>query len=312
MQDNIATKTWRKLEQQAPDLQVLEVLGQGAFGIVFKVQWRDDLSISAVKVLLNGTSEAGTRFQREVRLLDGQGNNPHVVGLHGYDLTGELPWIAMEFCPGGALDAWTDSPRPWETVATALLHAAVGLKGIHDVGGYHRDIKPANLLVAYKSDRAPLIKLADFGVARVPSTAPTSPLTRTPWGTEGYCAPEVREGRVGPASDIYSLGKSGMELMTGSLLLEELEKVLIPQRLRTLLLAMVDQRVAQRPTCDQVIAELRAILQQAQVVPQRPQDVAVARRGRPKAVGGNIAAGLLLGAVVFGGALLIAKALEEG
>jgi hypothetical protein len=148
----------------------------------------------------------------------------------------------------------------WLEVAFALSNAAAGLSQIHEAGGFHRDIKPDNLLIAQSDDGTKIIKVGDFGLARVPKTA-GHPMTRSVWGTDGYMAPELFTGNeFTRACDVYSLGVTGLELLTGSRQPAKLQgRPDIPQAFRELLLRMLRPLAAQRPTinvCQQILARL--------------------------------------------------------
>ena len=96
-----------------------------------------------------------------------------------------------------------------------------------------------------------LIKLGDFGLARIPVST-TGPMTRSPAGTEGYIAPEVLTGApFSQAADIYSLGISAVELLAGVRDISKLATTAVPASLRQMILSMVSPLPAQRPTTSQ-------------------------------------------------------------
>lgn len=240
----------------------------------------------AIKLLHQQTDDHIRRFYREAKLLHRNIGNPYVVQLLDSNFTQGLSYIVMEYCAGGSLRDWVGKQVDWLQVVFALSNATAGLSGIHDAGGFHRDIKPDNLLVALKPDGSPLIKVGDFGLARVPH-ASSGPMTRTAWGTDGYIAPEVFAGsEFESACDVYSLGITGIELLTGTvkpLLLMKHQH--LPVELRSTLLAMAGPLRAKRPTiarCQEIFGSIGAAEQNRRklphnhVDPQEPQP-------RPKA-----------------------------
>jgi serine/threonine protein kinase len=135
--------------------------------------------------------------------------------------------------------------------------------------GFHRDIKPHNLLVTKHDDGTLIVKVGDFGVARVPITA-NSPMTRSAWGTEGYIAPEILRGaEFAAAADVYSLGVTATELLTGSKNRAALQTAQMPPALRGLVTEMIDPMPLRRPGVFDVAKRLQQVLQ-APVAPAWP------------------------------------------
>jgi len=236
---------------QVPGFKIVRRLSEGGFGHVHLARREADGLLVAIKFLHNLNDENVRRFYREAKILHQQLGNPYVVHLFNSDFQGAIPHIVMEYCSGGSLRSWVGRNVDWLQVAAALSNAAAGLSKIHEVGGFHRDIKPDNLLIAEKDDGSKVIKVGDFGVARVPRTS-TQPMTRSAWGTEGYMAPELMLGReFTKACDVYSLGITGLELLTGIRDPVSLRtRMDIPQQLRELLSRMMSSQASQRPTID--------------------------------------------------------------
>jgi serine/threonine protein kinase len=191
--------------------------------------------------------------------------------------------------------------RGCKEIARALLHAAIGLAGIHERGGFHRDIKPENLLVVRRGE-APVIKLGDFGLARVP-TLSSGPVTRTAMGTWAYMAPELQGGAVFDARcDIFSLGLTGVELLVGERHPGLLSlRADIPPPLRALLTAMTSPAPENRPTLTACRRVLRAVLAPppaAVVEPSRLAPPAKPPQTPAQAAGGWGPLALFLGSVV--------------
>lgn len=231
-----------------PGFKVLRPLNHGGFGHVHLAQRLADGAKAAIKVLHLPNDDNVRRFYREAKLLHQQIGNPYIVSLFAADFQHSPQYIAMEYCAGGSLRAWVGQNVDWLEVVFALSHAAAGLLKIHEIGGFHRDIKPDNLLVSLGQDGAKTIKVGDFGLARVPETT-SWPMTTSPAGTRGYMAPELWRGASYDAPcDVYSLGVTGIELLTGSLIPQDLGgRSDIPPQLRELLLSMVHQDPIRRP-----------------------------------------------------------------
>ena len=196
--------------------EVLEVLGRGGFGVVFRAF--DDVlqRVVAVKMLLPSmasTSPARRRFLREARSA-APIQHENVVRIHN---TGEepLPYLVMEFVRGETLQQRLERTGPLE-VAEVLRtgrQLAAGLAAAHAQGLIHRDIKPANILI----EAAPLecVKITDFGLARA---ADDASLTRSGVvaGTPMYMAPEqAKSDALDHRADLFSLGSVLYEMLTG-------------------------------------------------------------------------------------------------
>jgi len=144
------------------------------------------------------------RFRAEVDALLMLAGHPNVVSLYDYDEDDGRLLLYFEFCDGGSLVGGRRLPAP--DVVRIGRQAAAGLAAAHAAGIVHRDIKPSNLLVGDNG-----IKVADFGIAAL-----SDEMRATRAGTDRYTAPEVLAGAPAtPASDVYSLGKTLLELAGG-------------------------------------------------------------------------------------------------
>lgn len=310
-------------------LHELKELGRGTFGRVFLAYDDETGTQVAVKELLDPNTDLD-RFAREARMLADQVHNMYVVNIIRSELSRARPRIVLEYCEGGSLRSWVGKAT-WQQSATALLHAANGLLGLHSVNGFHRDIKPENLLLA----KAPtgdghIVKVADFGIARRPMTA-LPPMTRSPGGTDGYIAPEmaVPNAQFSAQADVYSLGVVGIELMTGGRSAAALATAVAPDEFKKLLARMVSTFAFFRPSTADVIIALGKIIatQSDAVAPQRaptqsapvaappPRAVAVAQQAPPPAAkrgndDSDVKWWLLLGGVAAG--LAAAAAIAAG
>jgi serine/threonine protein kinase len=198
--------------------EILEVLGRGAFGIVFRAFDEVLHRVVAVKVLvpeLATASPARKRFLREARS-SAAVRHEHIVQVYA---VGEepLPYLVMEFIPGETLQQRVDRTGPLDVAEVLRIgrQIAEGLAAAHEMGLIHRDIKPANVLLDARP--TPRVKISDFGLARA---ADDATLTRSGVvaGTPTYMSPEQARGdALDPRTDLFSLGSVLYVLCTGRL-----------------------------------------------------------------------------------------------
>jgi eukaryotic-like serine/threonine-protein kinase len=200
-----------------PDIgkyHILELVGEGAMGVVYKA--RDSVldRTVAVKVMneaIARSDELRTRFLREAQAAASL-QHPNVVSI--YDL-GEVDghlYIAMEFVQGADLEALmlAHEPLSLQEKLDVIIDVLTGLAFAHKRGIVHRDIKPANIRIA-EDGRA---KLMDFGVAHLTSSNLTN--TGASLGTPVYMSPEqITGGKATPATDVFAVGAVLYELLTG-------------------------------------------------------------------------------------------------
>jgi len=193
--------------------QVLEQIGQGAMGVVYKALDPLMERLVAVKTMsadLDAEPELRTRFFREARSA-GKLSHKNIVTIHDLGEEAGRAYMVMEFLDGEDLKGKiTRRERmPLETKLRLMIEVAEGLAHAHNKDVVHRDIKPGNIHIT----RTGHVKIMDFGLARIAS----SEITRTGsvMGTPNYMSPEqVRADKVDHRSDIFSAGATFYELLT--------------------------------------------------------------------------------------------------
>jgi tRNA A-37 threonylcarbamoyl transferase component Bud32 len=204
-----------------PQLEILELIGQGGMGAVYKARQTKLDRLVAVKILPAewGQDPAfAERFAREARAL-ARLSHSHIVAVHDFGEAGGLFYLVMEFVDGANLRQVLRGGRLQPQQALAIIpQVCEALQYAHEQGVVHRDIKPENILL----DRRGQVKIADFGLAKLmrPSAAEfTLTGSRQVMGTLDYMAPEQRTApqEVDQRADIYSLGVVFYEMLTGAL-----------------------------------------------------------------------------------------------
>ncbi len=205
---------------------VLEKLGQGGMGRIFKARHRRLGRVVCLKVLHPSGSRSPDhveRFQREARAVATL-HHPNIVVAHDAGESGGIHFLAMELIEGRDLAkvVASEGPLPLEKTLRLVIESARALQYAHEQGIVHRDVKPHNLLL----DDSGSIKVLDLGLARFDSFLDRSPdalshasmtTTSTVMGTVDYMAPEqaLNSRNADARSDIYSLGCTFYYLLTG-------------------------------------------------------------------------------------------------
>src|SRR5262249_44777228 len=193
------------------DYEVIGFLGAGGIGEVYKVRHEISHRTEALKVLHAGGSESMERFTREIRVLASL-NHPNIAALHTAFRQGEHLLMVMEFVEGQTLHArLRESALSFEQSNDYVAQVLSALVYAHAQGVIHRDIKPSNIMITANNR----VKLLDFGLAL---DAFQPGLTAPGWvmGSLHYMSPEqVMAKKVDARSDLYSLGATLYELLTG-------------------------------------------------------------------------------------------------
>ena len=189
------------------EFELLECVGRGGMGIVFRARDCRLNRIVALKVLspsMLADPTAASRFRREAQSAASIDHST-VVAVHSVSELSELPFLVMEYVEGESLQAYLERVRTPSIpkVIEIAKQCAEALAAAHEAGVVHRDVKPANILLEKKTDQ---VKLTDFGLAR---GLEASSLTQTGLlvGTPEYVAPEQVQGKpVDYRADLFSLG----------------------------------------------------------------------------------------------------------
>jgi serine/threonine protein kinase len=200
--------------------EVLELLGRGGMGAVYKARHKVMNRLVALKVVnaqfLDSTI-AIERFHREVQAA-ARLAHPNIVTAFDADQVGDTHFLVMEFVAGTDLAQYVEKkgPLPVTYACHFIRQAALGLQHAHELGMVHRDIKPHNLLLTPQG----VVKVADFGLARLAREAASAgglTAENVLVGTADYIAPEQAQDAHGAdiRADIYSLGCTLFHLLAG-------------------------------------------------------------------------------------------------
>jgi serine/threonine protein kinase/formylglycine-generating enzyme required for sulfatase activity len=196
--------------------EILEVIGQGAFGTVLRARDEKLQRVVAIKVLspeMAATSPARKRFLREARS-SAKVRHENVVSIYAVE-DHPIPYLVMEYIPGKTLQQRLDEKGPLDFPDVLRLgkQIADGLAAAHAEGLIHRDVKPGNILLEGGMDDR--VKITDFGLAR---TADDASMTQSGViaGTPMYMAPEQALGhKLDQRADLFSLGSVLYQMLSG-------------------------------------------------------------------------------------------------
>ena len=196
--------------------EVLELIGEGAMGSVYRAYHAQLARTGAVKVMhaISPDADSIARFRHEAQAI-ARMRHPNILNVFDFGEYEGTPYMIVEYVPGGNLAGrMNNGLLPWGTVMRFLHGIAAGLDYAHAQGIVHRDVKPANVLL----EKDETLVLADFGLAKLLQGSSLQSLTGVTTGTPAYMAPEQVTGHeVGPAADRYSLATIAYEMLTGSI-----------------------------------------------------------------------------------------------
>jgi predicted Ser/Thr protein kinase len=210
-----------EIAQLFPQLEILELIGHGGMGAVYKARQPGLDRLVALKILPPRPGDDpgfADRFTREARAL-ARLSHPNIVAVYDFGQTGRLHYFIMEYVDGPNLRRVEQSSRLAPREALRIIpQICEALQFAHDEGIVHRDIKPENVLL----DKKGRVKIADFGLAKLLGQPPQNVRltgTRDVMGTPHYMAPEQVEHpqAVDHRADIFSLGVVFYEMLTGEL-----------------------------------------------------------------------------------------------
>src|SRR6185369_16083953 len=212
-EDEVRDTHWR-----IGNYEILEEIGRGGMGVIYRARQRHSKRIVAVKRMLSSHAddrEWKERFRRETEAAAGL-DHPNILPIYEVG-EGEdgLPFFSMKYATGGSLleakPALRKEPRRCVALMAKVAHA---VQFAHSHGILHRDLKPGNILLDVCGE--PLV--SDFGLAKWLDTSTDLTRTLTIYGTPGYIAPEQAQGpakNLTAAADIYSIGAVLFDLFTG-------------------------------------------------------------------------------------------------
>jgi serine/threonine protein kinase/tetratricopeptide (TPR) repeat protein len=208
----------RDADWRIGNYQILEEIGRGGMGVIYRARQRHSRRIVALKRILGfhaDSRETLARFRREAEAAASL-DHPNILPIYEVSESDDgLPFFSMKFAAGGSLldaaQSLRDDPR---RIVSLMAKVTRAVQHAHLQGILHRDLKPGNILLDGRGE--PLV--SDFGLAKWLDTSSDLTRTLTIFGTPGYIAPEQAQGlakNLTPAADIYSIGAVLFDLFTG-------------------------------------------------------------------------------------------------
>lgn len=218
--------------------QIEGQIGEGGMGVVYRATQDRPRRNVAIKMLLAGSAirDDGQRFEREIAAL-GLLQHPGICRIYNAGLAEGthgglgMPWFAMELVDGLPMVEYANAQGlGWRDRCGLVIQVCAAVEHAHERGVVHRDLKPANILVVHGGEDAPVVKILDFGIARMSAgDAVAEHKTQTGFvlGTLNYMSPEQFSGAwasVDGRTDVYAIGVLLFELLTGGLPLDVSER----------------------------------------------------------------------------------------
>jgi tRNA A-37 threonylcarbamoyl transferase component Bud32 len=260
-----APPTPEEIADKFPQFEVVECLGRGGMGVVYKARQKSLDRWVAIKVLAPERvheERFAEHFEREAKTL-AKMSHPNIVTVFDHGQTDGLFYIVMEFVDGLNLrDLLREAKMEPEQALAIIPPICDALEYAHDKGVVHRDIKPENILL----DREGRVKIADFGIASLVGVSGEKT------GTPPYMAPEQENGIVDRRADIYALGAVLYEMLTGERPNKEIvapsKKVQIDVRLDEIVLRALEKTPELRY---QTAGEFRTVVETVAAPPAKSE-----------------------------------------
>jgi serine/threonine protein kinase len=200
-----------------PGYDILDELGRGGMGVVYKARQERPDRLVALKMVLAGAhagSQEVARFRGEAEKT-ARLQHPHIVQVFEVNEHEGRPYFSLEYVAGGSLaQKLNGTPQPARQAAELVETLSRAIHAAHQAGVIHRDLKPSNVLLT--ADGTP--KITDFGLAKRLDAETQQTPSGAVIGTPSYMAPEQALGKtteIGPAVDVYALGAILYEMLTG-------------------------------------------------------------------------------------------------
>lgn len=207
-----------ELPYRLGDFELLEEIGRGGMGIVYRARRISTGEALALKMMLKGELASRVerqRFEAEASAAAGL-SHPNIIPIFDVGEFAGRPYFTMKLIEGRTLAQWLNAgPISPEKAARLLVQISAAVQVAHEQGILHRDLKPSNILI----DEQEHAYVCDFGLAKQVTGATSLTRTGAVIGTPAYMAPEQAagaRGQVGPTSDVYSLGAILYHMLTGS------------------------------------------------------------------------------------------------
>jgi serine/threonine protein kinase len=204
--------------------KIVRLMAEGGMGAVYEavhVVVKRRFAVKFLRADLTQRRDALLRFQREAAAA-GALESENIAAVVDFGITDDgAPYIVMEYLVGRDLAGLLrgTGPLPVERATDIVLQACLGIKEAHAAGVIHRDLKPENLFVCRRSDGSDLVKIVDFGIAKLQASDAGAAVTKTGGvvGTPSYMSPEQARGgtAIDPRTDVYALGVILYELLSG-------------------------------------------------------------------------------------------------
>lgn len=203
--------------------EIMEVIGGGGMGLVYKARHKLMNRIVAIKMLhkhMISSKDTLKRFQLEAQAASCL-SLPNILTVYDFGLTNEgQPYMVMDYLEGTSLSDVLEKEHHLDPdrAVNIFIQACAGLAHAHQKGVLHRDIKPSNIMLVNFGDQADFVKIVDFGIAKLLNQGEPGELTKTGevYGSPSYMSPEQCRGKETDArSDIYSMGCVMYRSLTG-------------------------------------------------------------------------------------------------